>query len=128
MRERARRHGRTGQRAPHSEALRGKAALHRGQKDRLAAEEMRRPRHIEQKPMWRIKRHQGREAIAPIGDALQQLCIGEEIGVENLKRRDPGPGIGQRHAFAKTEPRGFHVHGRQAQSVVVLRGQHQGRA
>lgn len=56
------------------------AAQHRS----LAAEQMRATADIEQQSMRRIKRHQRRKAVTPVGDGFQQFRIGGLVGVEHF--------------------------------------------
>jgi len=53
--------------------------------------------------MRQVKRHQRREAVAPIGDGIQCLSVGGLIGIEHQQMRTDGAGIGERQADLQTE-------------------------
>jgi len=53
---------------------------------------------VEIEPMRRIERHQRREAVAPVGDVVERLAVGDFIGVEHRQFRADRAGIGERQA------------------------------
>ena len=72
---------------------------HRG----FTAEQMRRPRDVQEQPIRRIQADQRREAVAPVGDGLQQCGIGFFIRRHDAEGLHHGTGIGQGLAFIKSE-------------------------
>ena len=70
--------------------------------------------------MWRIERHQRREAVAPVGDVLQRLAVGGFVRVIDGEFRTDGPRIGQRQADRKSGAGSRLVDGIEQQRVVVL--------
>ena len=87
--------------APHGKALPRDQAGDGGQHRGFAAEQMRRAGDVQQQPVRRIQGHQGREAVAPVGDMFQQRGIGFFVRRHDGKRLHHGAGIGQRLAFIK---------------------------
>ena len=65
---------------------------------RFAAEQMGAAGDVEKQPMRGIERHQRREAIAPVGDIVQRLGVGDLIGIEHRQFRTDRAGIGERQA------------------------------
>lgn len=67
-----------------------------------------------------IERHQGREAIAPVSNALQQLGIRGLVGIEHLYIRANRTRIGQRQTSLKADARGRLIQRGDLQCVVQL--------
>ncbi len=63
--------------------LRGQHVTHQPHHRGLAAEQMGAAGDVEKQAMRGIKRDQGREAVAPFGDVIQCLCVGNLIGIEH---------------------------------------------
>ncbi len=76
--------GRAGNRAADGKALRGQRRAQKMHQCGLAAEQMRATGDVEKQAMRRIERHQRREAVAPVGDVIQQFGVGGLIGVEDF--------------------------------------------
>jgi hypothetical protein len=70
--------------------------------------------------MRRIERHQRREAVAPVGDVIQQFGVGGLIGVEHPQMWTYGPRIGQRQADLEAEIGGGIIQRIDLQRVVLL--------
>ncbi len=69
-----------------------------------------------------IKRHEGREAIAPIGNVFEQRQVCRVVRRHDLKGRQHGARIGQRHSGSQTERGRFAIDRGEAQRVVELGG------
>ena len=77
---------------------RAQRAAHDLQQRALAAEQMGAAGDVEIQPMRRIERHQRREAVAPVGDVIERLGVGDLIGIEHRQFGTDGAGIGERQA------------------------------
>jgi hypothetical protein len=75
---------------------------------------------IEKQAIWRIERHQRREAVAPVGDVFQCLAVRGLVGVEHRQLRADRTGIGERQADRKTGSRSQIVERVNYQRVVLL--------
>ena len=64
----------------------------------FAAEEMGDARHIQEQRMRRIKRHERRVAVAPLGGAFEQLPIGGFVRRHHFELRQHRARIRERHA------------------------------
>ena len=53
--------------------------------------------------MGKIERHQGREAVAPVGNMIQRCGIGGFVGIKHLDIGTDGAGIGERQADFEAE-------------------------
>ena len=69
----------------------------------FAVEQMRGAGDVEQQPVRRIERDEGREAVAPIGNAFEEFCVRRFVGRHHLQRRQHGARIGERHADMQAE-------------------------
>ncbi len=87
----------------------------------LAAEQMGAAGDVEIEPMRRIERHQRREAVAPVGDIVERLAVGDFIGVEHRQLRADRTGIGKRQADRESGVHSGFVE-RMDQNGVVLLG------
>ena len=81
----------------------GKAAAaqrtdHDLQQHALAAEQMGAAGDVEEQTVGRIERYQWREAVAPVGDVIERLAVGDFIGVEHRQFGADRAGIGERQA------------------------------
>ncbi len=70
----------------------------------LAAVKMRAAADVEQQAVGRVDRHQRRVAQAPVGDILQQGCVGLGVFLDRLQRRMHGARLRQREAGVQAEP------------------------
>jgi hypothetical protein len=100
--------------------LRGQRRAQKMQQCGFAAEQMRATGDVEKQPMRRIERHQRREAVAPVGDVIQQFGVGGLIGVEHLQMRANRPRIGQRQTDLEAEIGGGIIQRVDLQHVVLL--------
>ncbi len=96
------------------------ASHHDLQQRALAAEQMGAAGDVEIEPMRRIERHQRREAVAPVGDVVERLAVGDFVGVEHRQLGADGAGIGQRQADREAGTHGQIVEGVDQQRVVLL--------
>ena len=95
-------------------------AAHDLQQRALAAEQMGAAGNVEIQPVRRIERHQRREAVAPVGDIVERLSVGDLIGVEHRQFGADGAGIGERQADREAGAHGQIVEGIDQQRVVLL--------
>jgi len=70
--------------------------------------------------MRRIERHQGGEAIAPVGDVFERLAVGDLVGVEHREFRADRAGIGERQADREAGADGCFVQRMDQDGVVLL--------
>ncbi len=77
----------------------------------LAAKKMGGAGHIQQKAISAIKRHEGREAVAPVGNICEQVQIGWRVCRHNLERWQHGTRIGERLTDGKPKGRRLAVKG-----------------
>ena len=70
--------------------------------------------------MRRIERHQRREAVAPVGDVIQRLSVGDLVGIEHRQLGADGAGIGERQTDRKAGAHGQIVERINLQRVVLL--------
>ena len=99
---------------------RASAPHHDLQQRAFAAEQMGAAGDVEIQPMRRIERHQRREAVAPVGDVVERLAVGDLVGVEHRQLRADGAGIGERQADREAGAHGQIVEGVNQQRVVLL--------
>ncbi len=64
---------------------------------------------VEKQSVRRVEPDQRRVAVAPVGDRVEQPRIGGLVGINDGKRGIHRARIGERHAGAQTELRGFVV-------------------
>ena len=95
-----------------------RAAQHLHQR-RFAAEQMGAAGDVEKQAMRGIERHQRREAVAPVGDVVQQVGVGGFIGIEYPYLRTDRAGIGERQADFEAKTRGGVIQRRNLQRVVL---------
>ena len=70
--------------------------------------------------MRRIERHQRRKAVAPVGDIIERLAVGDFVGVEHRQFGADRAGIGERQADREAGTHGQIVEGVNQQRVVLL--------
>ncbi len=70
--------------------------------------------------MRRIERHQGRKAVAPIGNRIQSPGVGGFIRIVHLQLRTDSAGVGERQAGVKAALCGRLVQRRNLQCVVLF--------
>ena len=75
---------------------------------------------VQIQPMRRIERHQRREAVAPVGDIVERLPVGDLVGVEHRQLRADGAGIGERQPDREAGAHGQIVEGVNQQRVILL--------
>ena len=96
-------------------------AAHDLQQRAFAAEQMGAAGDVEIEPMRRIERHQRRKAVAPVGDVIERLAVGDLVGVEHRQLGADRAGIGERQADREAGAHGQIVE-RVNQNGVVLLG------
>ena len=69
----------------------------------FAAEQMRAAGDVEKQSIRRIESDQRRITVAPVGDRVQQSCIGGLVRIDYRKRGIHRARIGERHAGAQAE-------------------------
>jgi len=87
-----------GDRGADGKAATAQRAAYDLQQRALAAEQMGAAGDVEIEPMRRIKRHQWRKAVAPVGDVVERLAVGDFVGVEHRQFGADRAGIGERQA------------------------------
>ncbi len=70
--------------------------------------------------MRRIERHQRRKTVAPVGDVVERLAVGDLVGVEHRQFGTDRAGIGERQADREAGMHGQIVEGVDQQRVVLL--------
>ncbi len=93
----------------------------------FATEQVRAAGDVEEQAVDAVQRHQRREAVAPVGDGVERLCVGHRIGVDHLERRQHRARGRKRHLDVKASNRRRIVQRRELKRVVDLRGDHQRR-
>ena len=86
----------------------------------LATEQMGAAGDIEQQTMRRIEGHQRREAVAPVGDAVQGSCIRHLVGIEHLEIGTDRARIGEWLADREADPRSRIVQRGDDQALLCL--------
>ena len=70
--------------------------------------------------MRRIERHQWRKAVAPVGDVIERLAVGDLVGVEHRQFGADRAGIGERQADREAGAHGQIVERVDLQRVVLF--------
>ena len=120
-RQRARGECGAGAGAAHREALGAQAGENALQHRLLAAEEMAGAGDVEQQAARRIERHERREAVAPVGDAAEQLQIRGRVRRHHLQARHHRARIGERLADAQAQRRRLAVERGDGERVALFR-------